>query len=66
LRLEEGEAKNFSESTRHTELAIVDVSTRKADEVFAIPDRVLHRKGDIRHAKLPFTVRVKECGIRNS
>ncbi len=60
LRLEEGESKNYSESTRHTELALVDVSDPSFDEVIAVPDTALAQKREIRHPKLPFTLRVKE------
>jgi len=60
MRFEEGEAKNYSESTRHTELAIVDVTDPTFDEVVAVPDHALAHKSEIRPPKLPFTVRVKE------
>ena len=60
MRLEAGETKNYSESPRHMELAITDISQPNSDQVVAIPAAVLARKGEIRHPSLPFAVRVKE------
>ncbi|MSU63741.1 MAG: ResB protein required for cytochrome C biosynthesis [Pedosphaera sp.] len=60
MRLEEGESKNYSESSRDAELTVVSVNTGDNDEVIAIPVARLAHKGEIRHEKLPFTIRVKE------
>ncbi len=60
LRLTEGETKNYSESSRFNELAIVDVTDPNSDEVVAIPESLLASKGEIRNPKLPFAIRVKE------
>ena len=59
MHLREGETKNYSEVDRRTELAIVEVSDPTHDKVVAIPQAVLERQGEISHAELPFTVRVK-------
>jgi ResB-like family len=58
LHLREGEAKNYSESQRQTELAIVDTTEPELDKVIAIPQRALMSRTVIRHAEMPFTVRV--------
>ncbi len=43
MRLAEGEMKNYSESARLTELAVIDVSDPATDKVVAIPDSILAR-----------------------
>ncbi len=58
MRLEEGESKNYSESGRVAELAIIDRSAPDLDTVFAIPQRVLARQTEIAPQGLPFKVKV--------
>jgi ResB-like family len=60
LHLREGEAKNYSEADRQSELAVVDITERDTDKVVAIPQPLLARKREIRHAELPFVVRVQK------
>jgi hypothetical protein len=60
MRLEEGETKNYSEATRSTELALIDVTDPNSEEVIALPEKLVSRKGEISHPKLPFKLRVKE------
>lgn len=59
LHLREGQTKNYSESPRQRELAIVDATDPDLDTVVAIPQNVLMRQKDLQHPELPFTVRVK-------
>jgi ABC-type transport system involved in cytochrome c biogenesis permease subunit len=59
LRLEEGESKNFAESYRQTELAIVDVTDAKTDQVVAIPESLLADHAVVQHPALPFRVVTK-------
>ncbi|MGO8678061.1 MAG: cytochrome c biogenesis protein ResB [Limisphaerales bacterium] len=59
LHLREGESRNYSESERETELAIIDQTDPAADSVIAVPQRALMREKEIRQPLLPFTVRVK-------
>ncbi len=59
MRLDEGETKNFSESTLRTELAIVDTSNPDHDEVISIPEELLTREETIQHPRLPFVLKVK-------
>jgi hypothetical protein len=60
LHLREGEAKNYTESQRQAELAVIDTTDPQFDTVIAVPQTVLASEKEIRHADLPFTVRVKE------
>jgi hypothetical protein len=59
MRLDEGETKNFSESFRAVELAVTDTTDAKFDDVVAVPEGVLARKGTVQHPKLPFRVTIK-------
>jgi hypothetical protein len=69
MRLTQGEPRSYSESYRENELAIVDTTDAKFDDVVAIPDQVLSRKTPLQHPKLPFRVVPKEffpnSAIRN-
>jgi hypothetical protein len=56
MRLNEGETKNYAESSRENELAITDVTDAQTDEVIAIPEALLSRHATIQHPKLPFRV----------
>jgi hypothetical protein len=60
LHLREGEAKNYSELSRRSELVVNDTTEADTDKVVAIPQGRLTRGQEIRHPELPFTVRVKE------
>lgn len=59
MRLDEGETKNYAESYQHVELAIVDVSDPKTDDVVVIPERMLARHDTVQYPKLPFRVLTK-------
>jgi hypothetical protein len=56
MRLDEGETKNYSESNRFNELAIIDVSDPNFDEVVAIPESLLAHGTVVQSPKLPFRV----------
>jgi len=60
LHLREGETRNYSEAERQAELAVIDSTERELDKVVAIPQRLLMHRKEIRHAELPFTVKVKD------
>lgn len=57
MAIDEGAHKNYSESGRESELAIIDV-TEPTTTVVAIPQKVLADKKEITHASLPFKVKV--------
>jgi hypothetical protein len=59
LRLSEGETRNYAESYRSNELAIIDATDPKTDEVVAIPEDRLASGDTLQHPKLPFRVVIK-------
>jgi hypothetical protein len=56
--IEEGKTASFIELSRQAELAIIDSSDPKTDDVVAIPDSFLKKKGLIQNELLPFDVEV--------
>jgi len=58
LRLDQGETKNYSESYRDTELALLDTTNPDYNEVVAIPEALLGDGEVIQYPKLPFQVRI--------
>jgi len=59
LHLREGQSRNYSESERESELAIIDRTDPMADSVVAVPQRALMRQKEIRQSALPFVVKVR-------
>jgi hypothetical protein len=59
LHLREGEARNYSESDRQAELAIIDTTDPGSDKVVTVPQGALASGKEIRHPELPFTLRLK-------
>ena len=59
MAIEEGDQKNYSESGRSSELAIIDLSDTNENFVVAIPQHVLSKNKEIKHPSLPFTVKVQ-------
>jgi hypothetical protein len=59
LHLREGQTKNYSETQRETELAIIDATDPDTDKVVAIPQHMLAHQKEIRHPEMPFMLRVK-------
>lgn len=68
LSFREGETRAYSEVFLKNELAFITDAGQGKDQVISIPQALVARKGEIRHEKLPFTVRVKEyapnCDMR--
>lgn len=60
MRLDEGQTKNYSESYRENELAIIDTTDADFDDVVAIPDTRLVPGKEIQHPKLPFRVVIRD------
>ncbi|MBX3749416.1 MAG: cytochrome c biogenesis protein ResB [Opitutaceae bacterium] len=56
LRLDEGQTKNYSESFRISELALIDHTDPQHDDVFVVPEKLLARGRDITAPQLPFRV----------
>jgi hypothetical protein len=59
LHLRQGESRNYSESERECELAVIDRTDPAADSVVAIPQGALAAGHEIRLPALPFAVKVK-------
>lgn len=59
MHIRVGGTKNYSEADRQFELAVVDVTEKDSDKVFAISQQRLAKQEAIRHPELPFTVRTK-------
>jgi len=60
LHLRNGESRNYSETDREAELAVIDSTDPDADRVVAIPQGILANEKSIRPGDLPFTIRVKQ------
>lgn len=60
MRLEPGKPKNYSESFRENELAIIDTTDAQTEDVVAIPESYLQRNRPVQHPKLPFRVVVQQ------
>jgi hypothetical protein len=56
MRLDQGETKSYSESSQRMELAVIDTTNPKYDEVVAIPTAVLGDLGTIQQPMLPFRI----------
>jgi len=69
LHLRVGDVKNYSESDRAFELAVIDVTDKDTDKVVAIPERLLLKEGNIRDSEMPFIVKVDKfyanCALTN-
>jgi len=58
MAIEEGSSKNYSESGRASELAVVDVTDAETDTVVAIPQKVIAGNKEIAHQQLPFKIKI--------
>ncbi|QYM77790.1 cytochrome c biogenesis protein ResB [Horticoccus luteus] len=56
MRLTDGETKSYSESYRDVELAVIDRTDPKVDDVVAVPQKVLAHGEPIQQASLPFRI----------
>lgn len=60
MSIEEGNSKNYSESGRIAELAVIDKTDPDTDLVVAIPQPHLKTGKTLSHNQLPFKVKVKD------
>jgi hypothetical protein len=60
MRLTEGQAKDYSEDARKTELAVIETTDKESDLVFPIPEKLLARKEECNLPGLPFRLAVKK------
>ncbi len=56
LTLDNGQTKNYSESERDNELAVIDTTDPKFDQVVAIPEEMIAAGEPVQHPLLPFRV----------
>ena len=56
LRLDQGQTRNYSESYRFNELAVIDATDPQWDQVVAIPEERLKDGEPIQHERLPFRI----------
>jgi len=59
MAIEEGSSRNYSESARYGELAVIDKTDPKTDLVVAIPQSVLAHRKEISDKNLPFRLKVQ-------
>jgi hypothetical protein len=59
MRLSGGDTRNYSEDSRLMELAVIDTTDPKIEQVTAIPEAVLRRSGTIENGTLPFQINVR-------
>lgn len=59
LRLDQGQTRNYSESYRFNELAVIDATDPDWDQVVAIPEERLREGDAIQHERLPFRIVTK-------
>ncbi|HEY2801824.1 MAG TPA: cytochrome c biogenesis protein ResB [Chthoniobacterales bacterium] len=59
MRIDEGQTLAYSEAPREVELAVIDTTDSKFDQVVAIPEAVLARGGTIQNPTLPFTIHIR-------
>jgi len=60
MQMKVGETKNYSESYRFNELAVVDTTNPKFDEVVAVPETLLKPGSAIQNPTLPFRIVIKD------
>lgn len=60
MQMKVGETKNYSESYRFNELAVVDATDPKFDDVVAVPETLLKPGSTIQNPKLPFRIVIKD------
>jgi hypothetical protein len=60
LHLREGEARNYSEADRQSELAVIDTTEPDLDKVVSISQGALMHKKEVRLSELPFVVRLQK------
>lgn len=60
MAIEEGSQKNYSESGRISELAVIDITDPETNLVVAIPQKVLANRKEITHPSLPFKIAMRD------
>lgn len=63
MQFEEGEKRNYTEHHRDAELVFLREKDADTEEVVAFPESIVREKGELKHEKLPFTVRIVDFGV---
>lgn len=68
MQFQEGEARNFTEHHRDTELVFIRTAdgVPENDEVISIPQAALERNAELKHEKLPCSVKIHSFGLNAS
>ncbi len=66
IQFTEGQTANYTQHHRDVELAFATDADEKQEEVVSFPESIVAKKGELTHAKLPFTVRVREFGVNGA
>jgi ABC-type transport system involved in cytochrome c biogenesis permease subunit len=66
MQIVEGASANFVEDHRRIELAVVDTSNPKTDDVVVIPGTMLRREERVRHKALPFDVQLDRYMVNSA
>ena len=66
MAIDKGATRNYAESPREVELAVVDSSPKDYDEVLAFPGSYLRDGRLIEHKKLPFSLLIKKYYANSS
>jgi hypothetical protein len=66
MHIRQGGSKNYSEADRSYELAVTDTTEAQSDRVVVIPAARLQPRGEISHADLPFTLRIKNYFVNSA
>jgi hypothetical protein len=59
MAIEEGQTLNYTESTRQTELAVIDTTDAEHDDVYSVPASLLARADAVAIPGTPVTLKVK-------
>ncbi|HJU82692.1 MAG TPA: cytochrome c biogenesis protein ResB [Holophagaceae bacterium] len=65
MAIEQGQTVNYLESPRHVELALIDTTDPKSDDVYAIPEKRLRSGGNVALPGSPVSLNIKAF-YRNS
>jgi hypothetical protein len=60
MKIVEGETRNFSESSLNDEFVLIDKSSPESDLVYAIPERLVKGRGELRDSRVPFTLKLSK------
>jgi hypothetical protein len=63
--LSQGQAKSYSDSSAHVELAVIDTSDPTRDHVVAFGEKLVTHKGELKNPDLPFTIKVKDYFVNS-